>query len=60
VVGGDIEALPNPLADLVGRSERLFERVRHLDARMYAPQDGEIAPHPVLAQFERLKDAYPG
>jgi regulator of CtrA degradation len=58
VVGGDIEALPAPLADLVSRSERLFERVRHLDARMYAPQDGEIAPHPVLAQFERLKDAF--
>jgi regulator of CtrA degradation len=60
VVGGDVEALPAPLADLVGRSERLFERVRHLDGRMYAPGGDEIAPHPVLAQQERLKDAFGG
>src|SRR5579871_1954295 len=32
----DAEPLPSPLAELLGRSERLFERVRHLDARMYA------------------------
>jgi regulator of CtrA degradation len=53
------EALPIPLADLLTRSERLFERVRHLDARMYA--DGVVdraPPHPVLAQMERLKDAF--
>jgi regulator of CtrA degradation len=55
------ESLPAALAELLGRSERLFDRVRHLDARMYA--DGADAaeappPHPVLAQFERLKDAF--
>jgi regulator of CtrA degradation len=53
------DALPPPLAALVGRSERLFERVRHLDSRMYAPGEEE-APHPVLSQFERLKDAFGG
>jgi regulator of CtrA degradation len=52
------EPLPMPLAELLGRSERLFDRVRHLDARMYV--DGEAPPHPVLAQMERLKDAFPG
>src|SRR5579871_3236688 len=26
----DVEPLPGPLSDLLGRSERLFERVRHL------------------------------
>ncbi len=52
------EPLPGALADLVGRSERLFERVRHLDARMYAATSGEAAPHPVLSQIERLKDAF--
>jgi len=50
-------SLPARLADLLDRSERLFDRVRHLDARIYA--DGaDTAPHPVLAQIERLKDAF--
>jgi len=55
-----VEPLPGPLAELVGRSERLFERVRHLDSRMYDPDATEAAPHPVLAQMERLKDAFGG
>ena len=55
----DVEALPQPLATLLDRSERLFERVRHLDERMYAEASGDSAtPHPVLAQMERLKDAF--
>jgi regulator of CtrA degradation len=53
------EPLPTPLSELLGRSERLFDRVRHLDARMYA--DGEAPPpHPVLVQQDRLRDAFPG
>jgi regulator of CtrA degradation len=54
------ESLPAPLADLVARSEQLFERVRRLDARMYAeaPPDGAAPEHPVLSQLERLKDAF--
>jgi len=57
--GACAEPLPAPLAELLARSARLFERVRHLDSRMYA--DGVMAaapPHPVLAQMERLKDAF--
>jgi len=55
------EALPAPLAALLGRSERLFERVRHLDLRMYVETAADAAPpHPVLSQFERLKDAFGG
>jgi len=55
----DSDALPPPLAELLNRSERLFDRVRHLDARMYADTAGEDAPpHPVLEQMERLKDAF--
>lgn len=53
------EPLPSPLAELLGRSERLFERVRHLDARMYEVAAAE-PPHPVLSQIERLKDAFEG
>jgi len=52
------EPLPPTLAELVGRSERLFERVRHLDSRMYATGVTEPEPHPVLSQLERLKDAF--
>jgi regulator of CtrA degradation len=54
------EKLPTPLCELLGRSERLFERVKHLDSRMYADGALEAAagPHPVLAQMERLKDAF--
>ncbi|HZZ88667.1 MAG TPA: DUF1465 family protein [Caulobacteraceae bacterium] len=53
------EALPTPLAQLLDRSERLFERVRHLDERMYAGACGDAAPpHPVLSQMERLRDAF--
>jgi len=54
------EALPGPLSELVTRSERLFERVRRLDARMYgqASADGAAPAHPVLSQIERLKDAF--
>lgn len=53
------EALPTPLAELLARSERLFERVRHLDARIYS-EVCEQEPHPVLSQIERLKDAFGG
>lgn len=53
------EGLPSSLIELVGRSERLYERVRHLDQRMYV--DGEAAveaPNPVLSQFTRLQDVF--
>ncbi|HVN00256.1 MAG TPA: DUF1465 family protein [Caulobacteraceae bacterium] len=57
--GADAEPLPGPLAELLARSERLFDRVRHLDAKMYADASSEAAPpHPVLSQLERLKDAF--
>jgi len=53
------DAMPAPFAQLLERSERLFERVRHLDSRMYLETGAEDAPpHPVLSQLERLKDAF--
>jgi regulator of CtrA degradation len=46
--------LPQPLNALLERSSRLYERICHLDRRMY--EDAVVAPfHPVLAQLERLK-----
>jgi regulator of CtrA degradation len=50
------EALPSGLLSLLERSERLYERVRHLDRRMYVEADDDV-PHPVLSQIDRLKTA---
>jgi len=51
-----LEDLPSGLLCLLDRSERLYERVRHLDRRMYV--DSDEAAHPVLAQFDRLRSAF--
>ncbi|MBN9318619.1 MAG: DUF1465 family protein [Caulobacterales bacterium] len=56
--GGDLTELPGGLLELLDRSERLYERVRHLDKRMYVQADADPeAPHPVLSQFDRLNAA---
>jgi regulator of CtrA degradation len=53
--------IPRPLNELLDRSERLFERVRHLDRRMYVEAATEEEPsHPVQAQLERLRNAFGG
>jgi len=51
---GADEELPGSLLD---RSTRLYERVLHLDKRMYM-QPAADAEHPVLAQHERLAAAF--
>ena len=56
--GEGAEGLPSELVLLLDRSERLYERVRHLDRRMYVEGDAEEAPHPVLSQQDRLKTAF--
>ncbi|CAN7487421.1 DUF1465 family protein [Phenylobacterium sp. LjRoot219] len=53
------EGLPIGLLSLLDRSERLYERVRHLDRRMYVEVEN-AAPHPVLSQLDRLKTALGG
>jgi regulator of CtrA degradation len=52
--------LPHALLELLDRSGRLYERVRHLDKRMYVEQATEEAPNPVLSQMDRLKGAFGG
>jgi len=54
------EDLPAGLLVLLDRSERLYERVRHLDRRMYVEAPDEPAPSPVLSQLDRLKTALGG
>lgn len=51
------EELPSGLLGLLERSERLYDRVRHLDRRMYVEVE-EATPHPVLSQLDRLKSAF--
>jgi regulator of CtrA degradation len=55
---GDADGLPRELLTLLDRSERLYERVRHLDRRMYLEGAADEAPHPVLSQQDRLKSAF--
>jgi regulator of CtrA degradation len=56
----EIEGLPEGLVALAERAERLHERVAHLDRRMYLETADEVRPHPVLSQFDRLRDAFDG
>jgi regulator of CtrA degradation len=59
--GAALEELPVPLVTLLGRSERLYERVKHLDERMYVDvvEDTEAA-NPVLSHLDRLRSAFGG
>jgi regulator of CtrA degradation len=61
--GAENEALhdlPLALLELLDRSGRLYDRVRHLDRRMYVEQAAEETPNPVLSQFDRLQSAFGG
>jgi regulator of CtrA degradation len=53
-----IAALPSGLVELVRRSERLFERVGHLDRVIYLETPKAAAHNAVLSQFDRLRDAF--
>lgn len=50
--------LPAGLKALLTRSERLYERVLHLDRRMYLDPGESEQPHPVLSQLEKLQAAF--
>ena len=56
--GATEEDLPVGLLTLLTRSERLYERVRHLDRRMYVEDTTIEIPNPVLSQFDRLQAAF--
>ena len=54
------EDMPAGLKALLERSERLFERVRHLDRRMYVEQTVTDATNPVAGHLDRLRSAFGG
>jgi len=57
----DPEELPVALVELLDRSGTLYERVRHLDKRMYVEAANEEQPVSVVrAQHDRLKSAFGG
>jgi regulator of CtrA degradation len=52
------DELPAGLLHLLDRSARLYERVLHLDRRMYREEPTSEADHPVLSQIEKLQAAF--
>jgi regulator of CtrA degradation len=52
------DELPSGLLQLLERSGRLYERVLHLDRRMYKEEPATEAEHPVLSQIEKLQAAF--
>jgi regulator of CtrA degradation len=52
------DELPSGLLQLLDRSARLYERVLHLDRRMYREEPASEAEHPVLSQIEKLNAAF--
>ena len=52
------ESLPAGLLSLLERASRLYERVLHLDRRMYTEPTPDAGSHPVLAQLDRLQAAF--
>jgi regulator of CtrA degradation len=57
-IEAELRELPLDLLALVDRAERLYDRVRHLDRRMYVESTLEEGPHPVLSQLDRLKQTF--
>jgi len=59
--GAAHDELPGVLIVLLDRSERLFERVKHLDERMYVDVAEDVeASNPVLGHMDRLRSAFGG
>jgi regulator of CtrA degradation len=54
------DELPPALLSLSERAGRIYERVLHLDQRMYLEPGQDEAAHPVLSQMERIQQAFSG
>jgi regulator of CtrA degradation len=50
--------LPRGLSRLAARAERLYERVRHLDRRMYLESQTTEPANPVLSHMDKLRSAF--
>lgn len=57
--GDTLSVLPEGLLQLLDRSNRLYERISHMDRRMFIDEDAATpAVNPVLDQMQRLKNAF--
>ncbi len=56
--GDPSPGLPAAMRSLLTRSTTLFERVLHLDRRVYGDESGPQPAHPILEQIERLRGAF--
>jgi regulator of CtrA degradation len=59
-VDSQVEQLPIGLLSLMERAGRLYERVLHLDRRMYLESPAEAGGHQVRLQMERIEAAFGG
>ncbi|HEX7799454.1 MAG TPA: DUF1465 family protein [Asticcacaulis sp.] len=58
---GEAVTLPEGLLNLLDRSNRLYERISHMDRRMFA--EGEVVEadiNPVMSQLQMLQTAFGG
>jgi hypothetical protein len=53
-----LRMLPTRLRDLIERSSRLLDKVRRLDATIYAQPAAEASPSPVRHQITQLRAAF--
>ena len=53
-----LDEMPVLLINLLERSARLYERVLHLDRRMFLDAEVQEQDHPVRSQLERLQAAF--
>lgn len=56
--GESLDEMPASLMFLLERSGRLYERVLHLDRRMFLDEEVSEAAHPVRSQLDRLQAAF--
>lgn len=54
----DNKALPSGLLTLLDRSNRLYERISHMDKRMFVDAEPESTVNPVISQLQRLQSAF--
>jgi regulator of CtrA degradation len=53
------QALPGGLLNLLDRSNRLYERISHMDKRMFIDGEAEeITVNPVMSQMAMLQNAF--
>jgi regulator of CtrA degradation len=56
--GEGSNALPGGLLSLLDRSNRLYERISHMDKRMFIDDEATTGENAVISQLQRLQSAF--